>query len=190
LYDAFNDPYCYAGTEVLKNRLGIRDLVALEAFETDATAQRFAEPLPTGRFSANHYCRIHHHIFRDVYPWAGRYRRVRIAKGNSMFCYPEHIGSEMQRIFAGLPAQKHLKGLNADSFSHKIAHFLAELNAIHPFRDGNGRTQLAFIAVLGEATDHPIGLERLEPEPFLSAMIESFQGREEQLVDQLVQLIS
>jgi cell filamentation protein len=190
LYDAFNDPYCYAGTGVLKNRLGLRDLNALEAFETDATAQRFAEPLPRGHFSASHYCRIHRHIFGDVYPWAGRYRRVRIAKGDSMFCYPEHIQSEMKRVFAELPARKHLRHLSTDMFSRTITHFLAELNAIHPFRDGNGRAQLAFIVVLGEATDHPLRLERLEPEPFLSAMIESFHGREGQLVKQFMQLVS
>ena len=97
MYEAIADPYCYKGTSVLHNRLGLRDQEALDAFEAEATAQRFSEPLPIGRFGVAHYRAVHRHLFGDVFPWAGRFRRVRIAKGGSMFCYPEHITSEMAR---------------------------------------------------------------------------------------------
>ena len=46
-------------------------------------------------------------------------------------------------MFADLTAQDHLSGLDAAAFAEKAAHVLAELNAIHPFREGNGRTQLS-----------------------------------------------
>jgi cell filamentation protein len=99
-YDAFDDPYAYEGTTVLKNLLGTRDLAVLESFELEMTTLRAAEPLPSGRFGPAHYRAIHHHLFQDVYSWAGRYRIVRTAKGGNWFCYPEHIPSEMNRIFA------------------------------------------------------------------------------------------
>jgi cell filamentation protein len=181
VYEAIDDPYCYKGTSILRNRLGLRDQEALDAFEAEATAQRFAEPLPAGRFGAAHYRAVHHHLFGDVFPWAGQFRRVRIAKGGSMFCYPEHIPSEMARVFGELKAKQWLRGLPADEFARECAHFLAELNAIHPFRDGNGRTQLAFVTLLAFAAGHQVDFERIDPEPFLAAMIESFQGREQPL---------
>jgi cell filamentation protein len=181
VYEAIDDPYCYKGTSILRNRLGLRDQEALDAFEAEATAQRFAEPLPAGRFGAAHYRAVHRHLFGDVFPWAGQLRRVRIAKGGSMFCYPEHIPNEMARVFGGLKAKQWLRGLPADEFARECAHFLAELNAIHPFRDGNGRTQLAFVTLLAFAAGHQVDFERIDPEPFLAAMIESFQGREQPL---------
>ena len=88
------DPYCYPGTAVLKifRALVIRQP---DGFETLITAQRAEEPLPRGRLGYAHYLAIHRHLFQDVFAWAGRLRSVRIAKGGSMFCYPEHIDGEM-----------------------------------------------------------------------------------------------
>lgn len=189
MYETLSDPYCYKGTTVLRNRLGIREQEALEAFEAEATAQRFAEALPIGRFGVTHYRAVHKHLFGDVFPWAGRFRSVRIAKAGSMFCYPEHISGEMTRVFASLKAKNWLRGLAAADFAREAAHFLAELNAIHPFRDGNGRTQLAFFILIAFAAGHVVDLERIEPEPFLSAIIESFHGREQRLMQMLLDLI-
>jgi len=190
VYEAIADPYCFKGTSVLRNRLGLRDQEALDAFEAEATAQRFSEPLPIGRFGVAHYRAVHRHLFGDVFPWAGRFRRLRIAKGGSMFCYPEHIASEMARIFGELKAKAWLRGLSVDAFAQEAAHFLAELNAIHPFRDGNGRTQLAFVTLLAFAAGYQVDFERIEPKSFMDAMIESFQGRERPLALALQQLVS
>lgn len=190
MYEATDDPYCYKGTAVLRNRLGLRDQEALDAFEAEATAQRFAEPLPSGRFGVAHYRAVHRHLFGDVFPWAGRFRSVRIAKGGSMFCYPEHIDSEMASVFGSLKAKNWLRGLSPADFARDGAHFLAELNAIHPFRDGNGRTQLAFVTLLAFAAGYQVDFDRIEPEAFLAAMIESFHGREQQLMQILQHLIS
>ena len=88
-YEAFDDPYCYRGTEVLKIRIGIRDSKLLEAFELEMSALRAEEPLPEGRFGPAHYCAVHRHLFQDVYHWAGRYRTVRIGKAGNWFCYPD-----------------------------------------------------------------------------------------------------
>jgi hypothetical protein len=90
-YDAVADPYCYPGTAVLRNIPDIRDPAALAEFEAVSTAQRADEPLPEGRLSVRHYRAIHHHLFRDVYAWAGKLRTVRLGKDDSAFCYPENI---------------------------------------------------------------------------------------------------
>ena len=180
-YDAIDDPYCYRGTTVLKNRADIRHQDALEAFEHDAALQRAEEPLPGGRFSASHYRAIHRHLFQDVYPWAGRYRSVRISKSGSMFCYPEHIAAQMRALFTHLKSRRFLHGLSRDAFIVEVVAFLAELNAIHPFRDGNGRTQLAFLDILAAYAGHPLAFERLQPDSMLVAMVASFRGDEEPL---------
>ena len=87
MYDAIEDPYCYPGTTVLKNRAGHRTQRALTQFETAMSAQRADEPLPIGRLSVHHYQAVHRHLFQDVYPWAGTFGNVRIIRDGSMFCY-------------------------------------------------------------------------------------------------------
>jgi cell filamentation protein len=136
MYAAIADPYCYPGTTVLKNRLGLRDQARLDAFEKEVTSARADADVPSGRLSYRHYRAIHRHLFQDVYSWAGRIRTVRISKGGNPFCYPEHIDREMKRLFADLQTWKFLRGLGAAEFAAGAAHFLAEVNAIHPFREG------------------------------------------------------
>lgn len=181
MYDAVEDPYCYPGTTVLKNKLNIRTQQELDAFEAEITAQRAEEPLPVGRLTYSHYLAIHRHLFQDVYAWAGKIRTVRISKGGSMFCYPESIDREMSKLFRELLDQNHLRGTPLDEFAGKAAHFLAELNAIQPFREGNGRAQLTFLALLGENAAHPLAMEHLVPEQVLQAMVGSFGGDEKPL---------
>lgn len=182
MYDSTADAYCYAGTTVLRNKANLRTQELLDVFEHAAVLNRADEALPAGRMSVSHYRAVHRHLFQDVYPWAGRFRTVRIAKGGSMFCYPEHIPAEMKRLFGILNAEQHLTGLTPAAFAAKAAHFLAELNAIHPFREGNGRTQLTFFALLAEHAGHPIDFDKLEPATFLSSVIRSFGGDEAGLI--------
>lgn len=181
MYKAEPDPYCYPGTTVLINRLGIRNQAELDAFEAEITSQRATEPLPAGRLGYAHYRAIHRHLFQDVFAWAGKLRTVRIAKDGSAFCYPEHIDREMRRLFGELTGQGHFRELDAQTFAGKAAHFLAELNAIHPFREGNGRTQLSYLTVLAERAGHPLALERLDPAMMLKATVTSFGGNEKPL---------
>lgn len=190
MYEAAPDPYCYPGTGVLNNIPGLRSQSELDRFETNITAQRSDEPFPRGRFSVAHYQAIHHHLFQDAYEWAGRFRIVRIAKDSSVFCYPEHIASEMHKIFAALREDRFLRDLSPEQFAPRAAHFLASLNAIHPFRDGNGRAQLAFMAMLAARAGHPLALSNLSPKTFLPAMIRSFQGDEKPLADEIARLIA
>jgi cell filamentation protein len=190
MYQGFNDPYCYAGTSVLINRAGLHDQEKLDAFELTLTTQRFSEPLPEGRLGVRHYCAVHKHLFQDVYSWAGKFRTVRIARDSSMFCFPEHIETELDRIFLDLKANKTFRGLGVDEFARKSAAFLSDINAVHAFRDGNGRVQLAFLALVAFHAGHEFALENLRPEQFLKAMIASFKGDDVLLREQIQQLIN
>jgi cell filamentation protein len=190
MYEPLSDPDTYQGSTVLKNIPGLRDATALERFEAAVTAERAGEPLPVGRLGVPHYQAIHRHLFQDVYHWAGKFRAVRMAKENSTFCYPEFIPTEMKRIFGWLKAEKFLCGCTPITFAAGTSHFLAELNAIHPFREGNGRTQLAFTALLAFRAGHPLDLGQLDPSRFLAAMIVSFNGDEHALAIVLEDLIS
>jgi cell filamentation protein len=189
MYESSPDPYCYPNTEILVNRLGLRDQSRLDAYEAMITAQRGEEPLPRGRLGYAHYRAIHRHLFQDVFDWAGKPRRVRIAKGGSMFCYPEHIDGEMRKLFGGLNRDRFLQGLTAREFATRSAHVLAELNAIHPFREGNGRTQLTYLTLLAARAGHPLALERMNPPAMLAAMIASFKSDEAPLAKLIGRLI-
>ncbi len=153
------------------------------------TAQRADEPLPSGRSGVRHYQAIHRHLFQDVYNWAGEFRTVRISKGGNMFCYPEYISAQMRDLFHSLRAEGYLRSRSAAEFAQDAAGFLNKLNAIHPFRDGNGRTQLSFMALLGARAGHPLYFEHLDPPAFLAAMIRGFHGDEAPLAAQLTTLI-
>jgi cell filamentation protein len=189
MYAVVPDPYCYPDSDVLINRPGIRSADSLEAFELVVTTQRADEPLPAGQLSVTHYRRVHHHLFQDVYPWAGKFRTVRLSKGSSAFCYPENIPEQMTQLFAQLRERRWLRNLDQASFAQGLARWLAELNAIHPFREGNGRTQLTFAALLTHQAGHHLHLERLQPEAFLHAMIESFKGADDLLVHEIAGLL-
>jgi cell filamentation protein len=189
MYEVADDPYCYPGTSVLKNRLDLRTQAELDRFETFIAAQRADEPLPAGRLDSAHYRALHHHLFQDVYDWAGEFRTVRIAKQDAMFCYPEHIDREMRQLFRQLAAESHFRNLDARSFAGKAAHFLTELNAIHPFREGNGRTQLIFLKMLANQAGHPLDFDRLHPPVMMQAMITSFGKSEQPLADLILQLM-
>lgn len=178
MYVAVADKYCYPGTTVLKNKLDLRNAEELGAFEAEVSDARADEEIPAGNLDFRHFKAIHRHLFQDVYDWAGEVRDVRIAKDGNMFCYPENIAGEAEKLFSQLKRDRYLKELPSKDFAAKSAKFLSYLNAIHCFREGNGRTQLSFFLLLAEHAGHPIDLEAFQPERFLTAMIESFKGNE------------
>lgn len=189
-YDAFDDPYCYEGTFVLKNKAGLRDARALEGFELEMSTLRAEEPLPRGRFGPAHYRAVHRHLFQDVYVWAGRYRTVRTAKDGNPFCYPQYIEEAMNTLFVQLEAGALRSGGPVRAFVEAAAAFLGELNAIHPFREGNGRTQLSFLYLVSVRAGHPLDLSRVDRETFLPAMIDSFRGRLKPLEREIAGLLA
>jgi cell filamentation protein len=146
-----HDDYLDPVSGVLKNRLGITDAATLEETEAALVATRSYELAQTplkGRFDLAHLQAIHRHLFRDVYEWAGELRTIDISKGGHLFAHHTHIQSAAATIFKQLAEEKHLAGLGPDDFSRRAAHYLGELNALHPFREGNGRAQREFASHL------------------------------------------
>jgi cell filamentation protein, protein adenylyltransferase len=189
MYDAVADDYCYPDTTVLKNKLDIRDGDELAAFEAEVSDARADEELPAGNLDFTHFKAIHGHLFQDVYDWAGKIRTVRMSKGGNMFCFPENIENQAKKLFAGLKGDTFLAGLQVEMFAEKAAHFLAELNAIHAFREGNGRTQLSFFLLLAEQAGYSIALEQFDPDAFLESMIVSFNGDDAPLAKVIEHLV-
>ena len=112
-----------------------------------------------------------------------------MSKGGSAFCYPEHIAPQMRELFADLKRQNYFRSLSADDFAGEACCFLTTLNAIHPFREGNGRAQTIFLVLLAYRADHPLDLDRFVPEGVLQAMIASFEGNEQPLESEIRTLI-
>jgi cell filamentation protein len=155
-YDYFYDDegdrkYCYPGTNVLKNKLDIRDLDFLHQAERDYSSIRQAELVKkgvTGDFSMKHLCSIHKQLFQDIYTWAGKIRTVDISKG-TIFCLVQFIDSQFDDMYRRLKKENFLKDItDKKEMSVRLAYYLGELNMIHPFREGNGRTQRIYIEQL------------------------------------------
>ena len=189
-YEAADDPACYPCTTILINLPGLRNEAALEAFEVEVVGRRSLEPPPPGNFNPAHYRALHRHLFQDVYAWAGKYRTIRTCKGHNWFCYPERIRKQMALIFQALGQPAFLPGADVDAFVAATAQFLGELNAVHPFRDSNGRTQLYFVRLLGLRGGHLFRSEAIERDAFLSAMVDSFEGRTDALIDELERMLA
>lgn len=181
-YDSIDDPLCYPGSQVLKNKADLTDQDELDQFEQLMFLTRSEEDLPHGYPNYSLYRAIHHHFFQDVYEWAGKPRTIRTGKGGNWFCYPEFIDSEMEKLFAQLAAEDYLTKIDDPvSFAARASHYIAEINAIHPFREGNGRCQLILLNILFEMSGFRMNENKLVPDQFMNAMIESFNGNNRQL---------
>jgi cell filamentation protein len=156
------DPYLDPETGVLRNRLGLTDEAAIEQAEAACVAVRSYElsltPLEGG-FDLVHLQAIHRYLFRDVYEWAGELRSIDIGKGGNHFAHYAHIENAAAPLFLQLAGENHLTGLAAADFSRRAAFYLGGLNALHPFREGNGRAQREFISHLAHANGllHRVG---------------------------------
>ena len=169
------DPYVYPGTNVLINKENVRDYRALEEIERVLTGNRM-EFLPDGlSLTYAGYRRLHRHIFEPIYVWTGKQRTVNIAKGNDMFCLVPHIAAQMEQRFAVIKAENGLKGLDRQAFANLAAEHACELNAIHPFREGNGRTLRAFLEALARKAGHALDLRLIDPKAWNEASIDSFR---------------
>lgn len=173
------DPYLNPGTSVLKNLRDIRDSGALERFEAEATSRRLIElihsPAPTGLFDVPHHRAIHWRIFQDVYRWAGQFRTVNISKGGQLFGAAAFIEPALSGVLEKLPRENFLRGTDRESFSRRAGFYLGEINAIHPFREGNGRTQREFIRQLGLDAGFSIDWSRITRDRMIAASRVGFQ---------------
>ena len=191
-YDA-DDFYFIPGTAVLKNKAGITDQDLLDEFEADFTAIRLLELSQNpfeGSFDLAHLCHIHQYLFQDVYDWAGEVRSVDIIRGDSRFCNVRQIQSYSNTVFSALAAEKYLVNLEPNVFASRLAHYLSEINAIHPFREGNGWVQRLFISHLAAHAGYSLDFSTLDQAALYPVMQASFLGNEQPLSELIFKIIS
>ena len=161
----------YPGTDVLVNALDIRDPVILETAERSLVAKRFQQGLPEAARSIDSpgLQAIHRYLFQDIYSWAGEFRRYTTGRGAAPFAPPEQIRPWLDQQFENLKAERYLKNVDAAHFADRAAHYVNELNAAHPFIEGNGRTQRVWLRNLAEQAGHHVRLHSEDQERWYEA---------------------
>lgn len=176
LYDEANSKYCYKNSSTLINKLGIEDYKELAKYEAKISA---AKSLGlrlkgiTGNFDKKHYISIHKYLFEDVYSFAGKFREENISKGEFRFASCEYIEPELDRLLEQLKKENFLEGLSKAELAKRLAYYLSELNVLHPFREGNGRTNREFIRQLALKDGYILNLKNIPPKEVLDASIKS-----------------
>jgi cell filamentation protein len=180
----------------LKNLLGATEGDELEKFEAGYVAARAIEldagGGPRATFDESHLRALHHHLFQDVYEWAGRMRHESVtlsdgtvatmptmAKiGGADFSIGPQVGRDVDQLMNDLHRTNLLRGLDREEFANRAAEFFGRLNSVHPFREGNGRTQRAFLAALADNAGHPLAFEAVSRERMIVASIASHEQRD------------
>jgi len=166
-----DDPYCYPGSTVLRNKLGLTDPEQLAKVERRLVVQRAIAGPPSGQFDLEHLCAIHRHLFQDIYWWAGEIRIIEIAKSGHQFQFRfrRFITTGMADIHRRLVHANFLKGTTRSAFAAAAGTIIGDVNYVHPFREGIGRTQLLYLEQLAEQAGHPLNLGLLDPARWLLA---------------------
>ena len=186
------DPYLDLDSGVLRNLLGITESAELRQVEASLTASRIydlaREPIP-GSYDLAHLQALHRYIFQDLYDWAGELRTVSIGRGTAPFSRPEHIRADAGELFSWLARTDYLRGRSRAEFVDGLTELHSDLNALHPFRDGNGRTQRAFLGRLARDAGHPIRWVGLDAEENAIASKAAHEGDDQALHAMLDRLV-
>lgn len=181
-----SDPYVDS-SGVFRNRLGIidpRDLAAAEADITSVRLLALGSLRIDGGYDLGHLRAFHHFVFGDVYPWAGELRTVEIAKYDA-FCRCAYLEGYAAEIFGKLKAATWPTESGRDSFIVGLADTYADINALHPFREGNGRAQRAFLRQFAADAGWALSWAGLDPEQNEAASIAGFRGDLDPLIEML-----
>ena len=175
---------CYEGTACLINKFNIRDssqLAEIEARISFAKASELEQhPLP-GAFDFEHYKAIHRFLFEDIYVWAGQIRTVDMSKKGTSFTKVSEIEKDAVACFKRLKSRDYFTGMDFDDFVEEIVDFYCTTNILHPFREGNGRTQRAFITQLMRNAGYEIDFSEIDRDELMIATIFAAQGITDQL---------
>ena len=173
LYEARNSIYCYPNSNVLINKLDLKNAKRLEKAEKMIVLAKLYD-LRQGKIKGNfdkaHFISIHKYLFEDLYPFAGEFRKENIAKDSFSFAEWEFIESELDRLLIKLKEENYLKGLNQEDMAKRLSFYMSELNVLHPFREGNGRVIREFIRELAFKNDYIIDYTKTTSQELLDAM--------------------
>lgn len=176
---------CYPGTSCLINKLDIRDEEMLAEYEAMVTTAKVAlleqNPLP-GNFDFDHYRAIHKFLFEDLYAWAGQIRTVDMSKKGTAFVKAGEIKMLGEKAFARLNHRRNFAGLAHETFVESIVDFYTVINLLHPFREGNGRTQRVFFTQLIRNAGFDIHFAEVDPDELMVATIQAAGGVDDLLL--------
>ena len=182
-----SEGYFYPGTYILINKLNIRDDNALTIAEKEITSLKLLilNNIPIiEKINFEDLCKIHKIIFEDIYEWAGLIRQGDFfSKGNSIFCRGQYIIENANNIMNNIKKENYLCELNKSKFIERIAYYMGEINALHPFREGNGRTSREFFRQLSLNAGYILDFSKTEKDKLLTADIEAFNGKYESLIN-------
>ncbi|MDT8452733.1 MAG: Fic family protein [Gammaproteobacteria bacterium] len=187
------EPDNYPGTQVYINKLGItvaKTLAEAEATLTWARTEQYRDtPSPTG-FDLSHLQHIHHHLFQDVYAWAGQLRSYDVKKQDCIFTPAADIERYAHQIYTQLADEGYLQGLARSAFLERLAYYYDMTNRLHPFPEGNGRTQRLFIEDLAALNDMLIDWAEVNSWEIIETAIQAFYGNREPIYRMLDRIIS
>lgn len=149
-----SDPYLVPGTDCLRNKLGLTDPKRLLEAEFRIVSIRDVQASTTsipGSYGLAHLQSFHGFLFQDLYDWAGQTRIVDISKPGALFCHWRYVDDQVGAKLAELEDEEYLIGLKREVFVERLAHYYGEINVLHPFREGNGRTLRAFLRQVSAA---------------------------------------
>ena len=170
---------CYDGTTCLINKFGIKDDKQLSFVESQITFAKGSElennPIK-GNFDFEHYKSIHKYLFDEIYDWAGQIRKVNISKKGTKFAKADEIEQLADACFSRLKSKNYFKAQKFDEFIENITDFYCVTNMLHPFREGNGRTQRIFISQLIRNAGYDIDFLDINTDDLMTATIQASNG--------------
>lgn len=176
LYEARNSHYCYKNTQVLINNLNIKNNKILQEAENKIVLAKLFELRQNkrnGQFDILHFISIHKFLFEDIYPFAGKFRTENIAKGFFSFAEWEYIEDELAKLLQELKDENYLLGKTKEDLAKRLTYYMSELNVLHPFREGNGRTIREFIRQLAYRNNYLLDLQQTDAKEMLEASMKS-----------------
>jgi len=147
-------------TGILRNLADITDSDVLLFFESGAVAKRIQElyEKPIKIKGADNLLSIHRHLFQDVYSWAGKRRKVEISKAGKQFFPTTHFDNAFRFIDTLISDYRNISKEDKLQIAEKLAEILDNVNYLHPFREGNGRTQREFLRLLASEKELKLNL--------------------------------
>ena len=193
-YDIKKDPYINPQTGVLRNLLSIDTEQNLQDVEAQITSVEISallveSPSEIVDFDINTIRRVHKQLFCQIFDWAGKFRTIDMEKESTRFAHAPYIADQINLLLGQFANEKYFVGLDKKDFASRVAYYYSELNVIHPFRDGNGRTIRTFLSLIASRAGWGIAWDKMDSNENATACSNSYKDDEKSLRTMLNRLV-